>query len=289
MLAAVGDRMAGVPGVAARLFDALARARVNIRAIAQGASERNISVAIDSDDATKALRAAHAAFYLSPQTISVGVIGPGKVGAALLDQIAAARAAPEARGESRPAPARARVEPAHVRSTTRHRRRDWRERIARRTATPATSTASPTHVHTAHLPHAVIVDCSASDAVAAHYAGWLAAGIHIVTPNKQAGAGPLERYRAIRARRGERRVAFPLRSDGRRRPAGHPDAARPARHRRRDPRDRRHFFRHAGLAVQSLRRQRAVLRHSCARRTRSATPNRIRATIFPAPTSRASS
>ncbi len=90
VLAAVGDRMAGTPGVAARLFDALARSRVNVRAIAQGASERNISVALDSADATKALRAAHAAFYLSPQTISLGVIGPGKVGAALLDQLASA-------------------------------------------------------------------------------------------------------------------------------------------------------------------------------------------------------
>jgi aspartokinase/homoserine dehydrogenase 1 len=46
VLAAVGDGMAGKPGVAARLFAALARARVNMRAIAQGASERNISVAI---------------------------------------------------------------------------------------------------------------------------------------------------------------------------------------------------------------------------------------------------
>src|SRR5262252_3432092 len=80
VLAAVGNRMAGVPGTAARLFDALARAGVNIRAIAQGASERNISVAIGSDDAARALRAAHAAFYLSPQTISVGIVGPGKVG-----------------------------------------------------------------------------------------------------------------------------------------------------------------------------------------------------------------
>jgi aspartokinase/homoserine dehydrogenase 1 len=45
----------------------------------------------------------------------------------------------------------------------------------------------------------VILDCSASDAVAAHYAGWLRAGIHVITPNKHAGAGSIERYRAIRA------------------------------------------------------------------------------------------
>ena len=55
------------------------------------------------------------------------------------------------------------------------------------------------HVRTDHLPHAVILDCSASDAVAAHYADWLAAGIHVITPNKNAGAGDWNRYQAIRA------------------------------------------------------------------------------------------
>ena len=55
VLAAVGDGMAGTPGVAARLFATLGRAQVNIRAIAQGASERNISVALASADASRAL------------------------------------------------------------------------------------------------------------------------------------------------------------------------------------------------------------------------------------------
>jgi aspartokinase/homoserine dehydrogenase 1 len=197
VLAAVGNRMAGVPGTAARLFDALARAGVNIRAIAQGASERNISVAVGSDDAARALRAAHAAFYLSPQTISVGVIGPGKVGAALLDQIAAA--APRLKREAN-LDLRLRALASSRRMALDGRGSDgsdWRERVA--AATQASDlTAFASHVHTSHLPHAIIVDCSASDTVAAHYPAWLAAGIHIVTPNKQAGAGPLDRYRAIR-------------------------------------------------------------------------------------------
>src|SRR5690606_16742582 len=89
ILAAVGDGMVGIPRVAARLFSALAQARVNIRAIAQGASERNISVAIADADATRALRATHSAFWLSPQTVSVGLIGPGQVGRALLSQMSA--------------------------------------------------------------------------------------------------------------------------------------------------------------------------------------------------------
>jgi aspartokinase/homoserine dehydrogenase 1 len=54
-------------------------------------------------------------------------------------------------------------------------------------------------VHAEHLPHAVLIDCSANDAVAERYADWLAAGIHVVTPNKHAGAGPRARWQRIRA------------------------------------------------------------------------------------------
>ncbi len=61
---------------------------MNVRAIAQGASERNISVVVDGKQATRALRATHASFYLSPNTLSIGVIGPGTVGRVLLEQLA---------------------------------------------------------------------------------------------------------------------------------------------------------------------------------------------------------
>jgi aspartokinase/homoserine dehydrogenase 1 len=83
IVAVVGDGMAGTPGIAARFFGTLGRAGINIRAIAQGSSERNISVVVDSDDAVKALRAAHSGFYLSAKTISIGLIGPGTEGTAL--------------------------------------------------------------------------------------------------------------------------------------------------------------------------------------------------------------
>lgn len=199
VLAAVGDRMAGTPGVAAQLFGALARARVNIRAIAQGASERNISVAIAASDATRALRAAHAAFWLSPQTIALAVIGPGNVGAALLDQLQLAL--PRLR---RDANLDLRLRALATSSKTWHcefrGNQDWRVRMQ---AEPVATDlgALGTHLLDTHLPHAVIVDCSASNAVAEHYPAWLAAGIHVITPNKQAGAGPLERYAAIREAR----------------------------------------------------------------------------------------
>ncbi|MEO8804137.1 MAG: bifunctional aspartate kinase/homoserine dehydrogenase I [Rudaea sp.] len=197
VLAAVGDRMAGQPGIAARLFGALARARVNIRAIAQGASERNISIAIDAQDATRALRAAHAAFYLSAQTISIGVIGPGHVGAALLDQIAAASARLKLNSNL---DLRVRAIAGSKRmwlDQRGHAGEQWRN-WTQGAQLDCDLVALGEHVNATRLPHAIIIDCSASDAVAAHYPHWLAAGIHVITPNKHAGAGPLNRYRAIR-------------------------------------------------------------------------------------------
>ncbi|MBL8956399.1 MAG: bifunctional aspartate kinase/homoserine dehydrogenase I [Myxococcaceae bacterium] len=183
-LAIVGDGMAGVPGVAARLFSALARAQVNVRAIAQGSSERNISVAIAMADATRALRAVHAAFYLSAQTLSIGLIGPGNVGGAVLRQIEAARDRLKTSANL-----------------------DLRVRAVARSKTmtldgaeaPVDLARFAEHVNAEHLPHAVIIDCSASDAVPESYAKWLERGIHVITPNKNAGAGALPRFEAIRA------------------------------------------------------------------------------------------
>jgi aspartokinase/homoserine dehydrogenase 1 len=198
VLAVVGDGMAGTPGIAARLFDALARARVNVRAIAQGASERNISVAIHSDAATRALRAVHAGFYLSAQTLSVGIVGPGVVGRALLRQLEAARPRllAEANLDLR---VRAIADSRHMLLADGVLELGDAVDRLRASTTPVDLAAFGRHVHAPHLPHALVIDCSASATVADHYADWLAAGIHVITPNKQAGSGPVARYRAIRA------------------------------------------------------------------------------------------
>ncbi|HEY7500926.1 MAG TPA: aspartate kinase [Vicinamibacterales bacterium] len=99
VVAVVGDGMAGAPGIAARVFTALAAGAINVIAIAQGSSERNISFAVTADQATEAARRVHAAFQLSkigggrapaaPRT-DVVLLGFGRVGRALADQIASA-------------------------------------------------------------------------------------------------------------------------------------------------------------------------------------------------------
>jgi bifunctional aspartokinase / homoserine dehydrogenase 1 len=200
ILSVVGDGMAGTPGVAAKAFSSLANVGVNVRAIAQGSSERNISMVVDQSHAGRALGAVHAGFYLSPHTVSIGLVGPGHVGAALLDQIAlqAERLARDFRLDLRV---------RGIVSSTRMTLSDapipldrWREGFAA-AGRAADLNAFQAHIHTDRLPHAVIIDCSASDAVAAAYPRWLADGIHVVTPNKRANSGDLRLSDAIRAAR----------------------------------------------------------------------------------------
>jgi aspartate kinase len=64
IVAAVGDRMRGTPGIAATVFSALGSAGINIIAISQGSSERNISLVVTDRDAGEAVRAIHRAFRL---------------------------------------------------------------------------------------------------------------------------------------------------------------------------------------------------------------------------------
>ena len=197
ILAVVGDGMSGMPGVAAKFFGALGQAGVNIRAIAQGSSERNISAVIDGEDRTRALRAVHSGFYLSNQTLSVGLIGPGNVGGTLLDQLAeqVERLAEEEMVDFRVRGiangTKMLLEEGQIELS------DWRDSFAE-TEEEADLDAFVDHVQTDYHPHAVLVDCTASGAVAKRHRRWLGRGIHVVTPNKKASAAPLQAYRDLR-------------------------------------------------------------------------------------------
>jgi aspartokinase/homoserine dehydrogenase 1 len=199
IVAVVGDSMKGTPGIASRFFGTLARAGINVRAIAQGSSEINISAVVDAADATRALRAAHSGFYLSSKTISVGLIGPGTVGSTLLRQI-------EARSNQLISQFNLDIRVrAIARSGTMllsERRIDlenWQQELSDK-AVELDFEAFEQFVNPDHLPHAVIIDCTASDAIGARYSGWLERGIHVITPNKRAGSGPLDDYRELQAR-----------------------------------------------------------------------------------------
>lgn len=100
-IAVVGSGMARTPGVAARIFEAVAHADVSVAAIAQGSSERNISFVVNEKDAAAAMVAVHTAFHLGKigggrsarrvQHNDLILLGAGRVARGMISQLLALR------------------------------------------------------------------------------------------------------------------------------------------------------------------------------------------------------
>ncbi len=143
------------------------------------------------------LRAVPLRAVVAPFVVNIGVIGPGKVGSALLTQLrlAGPRLLRDCNLELR---LRAVSDSRHMwldcdddaLNSRTHGAQIWR---------PAELDEFAAYVAGERGEAAVLADCSASDIVADRYAGWLGAGIHVVTPNKRAASGPLDRWRRIGA------------------------------------------------------------------------------------------
>ncbi|TVU11194.1 hypothetical protein EJB05_44763 [Eragrostis curvula] len=196
ILAAVGLRMASTPGVSAILFDALAKANINVRAIAQGCSEYNITVVLKQEDCVRALRAAHSRFFLSKTTLAVGIIGPGLIGGTLLNQLRDQAAVLKENLNVDLRVMGITGSSIMLLSDTGIDLTQWNE-LLQKEAEPADLATFARHLSDNHLfPNKVLVDCTADTNVASHYYDWLKKGIHVITPNKKANSGPLDRVLA---------------------------------------------------------------------------------------------
>lgn len=88
IIALVGDNMKSHQGISGKMFSTLGKNNVNIRAIAQGASEKNISAVILHKDIKKALNTLHSEFFENQtRQLNLFVVGVGNVGGKLLEQI----------------------------------------------------------------------------------------------------------------------------------------------------------------------------------------------------------
>lgn len=134
------------------------------------------------------------------RVLAVGVIGPGRVGSALLEQLRVA--------QPRLARAGLQLKLCGVAAS----RRMWLDADdpelngrhgSAQTWRPGNLDEFVAHVRGNDGRHALLIDCTANEAVASRYPEWLAAGVHVVTPNKLAGSGPLPRLSAIRAACGD--------------------------------------------------------------------------------------
>lgn len=192
----VGDGMRQFKGMAAKFFASLAQARVNVVAIAQGSSERSISAVIQSRHCADAIKVCHENFFTHVPSIDVFLVGCGVIGGELLDQFHRQKAFLAAR---------------HVKlcvygiANSKHILLDkegidlaeWKSAMAASTQA-FTREALIAFVQDNHLTNPVLIDCTSAQAVADQYVDYLAAGFHVVTPNKKANTGSMAYYRALR-------------------------------------------------------------------------------------------
>jgi aspartokinase/homoserine dehydrogenase 1 len=195
IVAVVGDGMKGHPGVSGKVFGSLGRRNINITAIAQGASERNISFVIDAAQQARALNIIHEAFFEIRKRVALIVVGVGHIGAALLEQLRDQRTYLLARGFDVTVVGLANSKKFVLDS----RGIDlacWRQRLSasRRKMNCQLLTREISNLE---LTDAAIVDCTAAESVVAAYPDFVRANLHIITPNKRANVLPRSEHAAL--------------------------------------------------------------------------------------------
>lgn len=196
VLAVVGEQMKERTGISGRVFSALGRNGVNVVAIAQGSSELNISIVVTAKDRAKALNVVHDAFFLAGiRTVNLFVVGTGLIGGTLLAQIAGQRERLLSEHSTRiniVGLANSRkmlIDPAGIDAGA------WRERLE--AGEKVDFGAFVAALKSLNLPSACFCDCTASETPPEYYKEIFEASVSVVTPNKRANAGPIERYRAL--------------------------------------------------------------------------------------------
>ncbi|MGI2875775.1 bifunctional aspartate kinase/homoserine dehydrogenase I [Vibrio alginolyticus] len=204
----VGDGMRTSRGVASRFFSSLAEVNVNIVAIAQGSSERAISAVIPEDKISEAIKACHENLFNSKHFLDVFVVGIGGVGGELVDQIERQQAKLAEKGIVIRVCGLANSKGLLLDSEglpLEH----WRDRMS--AATEEFSLARLISlVQRNHIINPVLVDCTSSEEIANQYADFLAAGFHVVTPNKKANTASMAYYHQLRdvARSSRRKLMY---------------------------------------------------------------------------------
>jgi aspartokinase/homoserine dehydrogenase 1 len=196
IIAIIGDDIKKLsPEIAGKMFQALGKMKININAIVQGASERNFSLVVDTHQRTRALNLIHQAFFAKHKCLSLIMIGVGKVGTALLNQL-----------------------------------RDQHQylldkKINLSICVIANSKKMLMNPHGIQLSHwqnelenstehfdivrflkmlpqiectnIAVLDCTASDEIVAAYSLFIQEGVHIITPNKRANVLPFAEYQLL--------------------------------------------------------------------------------------------
>ena len=197
-IAVVGDNMKRIPGISGKLFGALGRNGVNVIAIAQGASETNISFVIDSNSLRKALNVIHEAFFLSEyQELNLFLVGVGTVGGGLLDQIRLQQ--PKLKSQNN-------LKIKVVGIADEYKVLFCRDGIAltnfaeliSKDGVPSTPDVILKGILDMNIFNPVFVDCTASYQIASLYKDLLLHNVSVVAANKIAASGDYDNYAALK-------------------------------------------------------------------------------------------
>lgn len=197
IIALVGENMKSHPGVSGRMFGALGRNGVNVRAIAQGSSEKNISAVIASNDVRKAINVLHEEFFETTyRQVNLFVMGTGNVGAKLLAQL-------QQQVQSMQTQLRMAVRVVGL-SNSRNMLIDtngidlanWNDSL--KNGEPASLIKFVETAIASNLRNSIFVDVTANKAVADIYEKFLKKSISVVACNKIAAASEYDNYKNLK-------------------------------------------------------------------------------------------
>ena len=198
VVAIVGENMKQTPGISGKLFHALGRNGINVRAIAQGSSEYNISVIISRQDLPKALNSVHDAFFTElKKTLHLFCLGTGNISSTLIRQLQEHHNFLQQHNGFQ-------VKVVGI-SNTRHMVFDtdglplnnWQE-VLETSGEPADLAAFVRRMQLMNLPNCVLADNTASPAPIGFYEEVFQSNISIVTCNKIGNSSDYQQYKTFK-------------------------------------------------------------------------------------------
>ena len=197
-IAVVGDRMKDHQGISGKLFSSLGANNINIRAIAQGASERNISIVINKRNTQKALNSIHESFFERQiKELNLFITGVGNVGGKLLDQI-------DGQKSYLLENLRLKINVVAISNSSKMLLSDisldlkkWKKQLNSSNIN-ANREAFFNHTKTLNLRNSIFIDNTANHEIAGEYGLYLANNIGVVTCNKIACASSYKNYKELK-------------------------------------------------------------------------------------------
>ena len=198
-IAIVGDNMKSKKGVSGKLFSTLGNNNINIRAIAQGASERNISIIIDEKDNIKALNSLHEAFFENNcKNVHLFITGVGNVGSNLIKQIFDQKKSLEENLRLKLKVMGLSNSKKMILSDTEIDLNDWKSKLDSSDLSSNNDQFLNFSINQ-NLRNSLFIDNTANADVTINYNNYLKNGIGIVTCNKIACSDNLEKYLELKS------------------------------------------------------------------------------------------